>query len=220
MITQWDDDYQRTKAIVKNGKKLSSPFAELANWISAKFQVNVLNIEYELVEPDDTPRLMVILETQDEQAKFQNGVHGNYLVIHQKAIAEQFGKLLREQGRHEFNLDRLFVAFSNFAEVARMEANSNIPDNEIKQLKKALSNDELWEISRSFHTVTFFFYTDEQVRKAERKGLRKTYAAKYYEILKRYDEFGYFTAENLLLFFDSKENFDNNYQSNWFYYYR
>ena len=41
----------------------------------------------------------------------------------------------------------------------------------------------------------------------------------YLDLLNRYDEFGFFTKENFHIKLDSKENFDNNFNSNWYYYY-
>lgn len=41
----------------------------------------------------------------------------------------------------------------------------------------------------------------------------------YLDLLNRYDEFGFFTKENFHVEIDSKENFDNNFNSNWYYYY-
>ena len=38
--------------------------------------------------------------------------------------------------------------------------------------------------------------------------------------LKEYDEFNVVKSEEFILRFDSKENFDNNYESNWYYYYK
>jgi hypothetical protein len=51
-------------------------------------------------------------------------------------------------------------------------------------------------------------------------GMKKFLAEKYFEILKPYDEFNYFKKETFSVNLDSKENFDNNYESNWYYYYK
>ena len=42
----------------------------------------------------------------------------------------------------------------------------------------------------------------------------------YFEILKAYDEFGYLVEKDFAVNFDSKQNFDDNYESNWYYYYK
>ena len=42
----------------------------------------------------------------------------------------------------------------------------------------------------------------------------------YFELLKEYDEFEYFKQDSFLIYLDSKENFDNNYEGDWHYYYK
>ena len=68
--------------------------------------------------------------------------------------------------------------------------------------------------------MTFFFYTDEQVKQIKSTDYAKHLAAKYFEHLKKYDQFDYFQLDTFEVKTDSKENFDNNYESSWFYYYK
>jgi hypothetical protein len=152
--------------------------------------------------------------------KFQDGASGDFNKIDQKRVQERFETILTEQGDHRFNVGGLFVVFAAFERVARMEANESVTKEELHWLKLKLNNKDLWEISRLFDTVTFFFYTDAQVRKYEAAGLRDLYAQEYARLLQAYDEFGYFQKRGVSVYFDSKENFDTNYQSNWYYYYK
>jgi hypothetical protein len=64
------------------------------------------------------------------------------------------------------------------------------------------------------------FYTDAQANAYAAEGKREEYARKYFEMLKPYDEFGYLSEDTFVVHFDSKQNFDENYQSNWYYYYK
>jgi hypothetical protein len=57
------------------------------------------------------------------------------------------------------------------------------------------------------------------VKNYENNNTLREWENKYFEILKEYDEFNYFNIEHFSIYLDSKENFDNNYESNWFYYY-
>ena len=91
---------------------------------------------------------------------------------------------------------------------------------ERRDLKAKLANKDFWEISRCFDSVTFFFYTDAQVKQYETAGLREACAREYSHLVQPYDEFGYFERRGVAVYFDSKENFDTNYQSNWHYYYK
>jgi hypothetical protein len=103
---------------------------------------------------------------------------------------------------------------------AKQEADSHISETDIEALKKRIANPDLWGISRCFGYVTFFFFTDEQVKNYEAQGKKDEYATMYFEILKPHDEFGYLKRRHLKIGFDSKQNFDENYESNWYYYYK
>ena len=100
-----------------------------------------------------------------------------------------------------------------------MEAGSRISETDIEALKKRIANPDLWKSRRELSRVTFFFFTDEQVTRYEAQGKRDEYATMYFEILKPHDEFGYLKRRRFKISFDSKQNFDENYESNWFCYY-
>jgi hypothetical protein len=120
----------------------------------------------------------------------------------------------------KYDTKDIWVVFTSFEPIAKDEANSSIPESEIRELKRAISDENLWEISRSFSATTFFLYTDKQVKDYENSDTRKLWTQKYFDILEKYNEFGYFKRDSFSVDFDSKENFDTNYESNWFYYYR
>jgi hypothetical protein len=220
MIIPIDEDYQQTKRLRKSGAPLESPFKELAGWIAAEYRVRVLNVVYDTVDPNDRPRLSVILEMQEDAMKFQHGEFGNFNKTDQKRVQEHFKTILNEQRNQGFNVEGLFVIFAAFERVARIEANERVTENELKQLKVKLNNKDLWEISRLFDSVTFFFHTEAQVKHYEAAGLREAYAREYARLVQPHDEFGYLRRRGVLAYFDSKENFDTNYQSNWYYYYK
>lgn len=219
MITPSDDDYQETKRLKRSGASLKSPFKEIADWVAAEYRVRVLNVVHDAVTYD-RPRLIVILETQEDALKFQNGPFGDFNRVDQKRVQQHFETILAELGDHRFNVEGLFVIFVAFEPIARMEANESVTKEEIHRLKLKLNNKDLWEISSLFERVTFFFHTDAQVKEYEAAGLRDLYAQEYSRLLQAYDEFGYFRKRAVSACFDSKENFDTNYQSNWYYYYK
>jgi hypothetical protein len=68
--------------------------------------------------------------------------------------------------------------------------------------------------------MAFEKYTTEQLKKYQDSELHKKWNEQYFDILKKYDEFGYFKRDFYSVFLDSKENFDKNYESNWYYYYK
>jgi len=215
-----DEDYRQTKRLKKSGASLPSPFQELADWISATYDVRVLNVIYDTIIPDAQPRLSVVVDTEEDALKFQSGPFPNYNEIDQQRVREHFESLFAGQRSHRFNVEKLLVIFVPFERVARIEANESVTTDEIDRLKSRLANKELWEISRCFDRTTFFFYTNAQVQRAEAARLREVYAQEYARLVQPHDEFGYLQRRGVLFHFDSKENFDTNYQGNWLSYYR
>jgi hypothetical protein len=229
-----DRDYKETK-LVKQGKKiLESPFIELAQWINKEFNVIVLNVYYDLIKLENRPRLNIVFEFQNDEFKFRNGQAGSYNEDKQKVIASKFKELIKNhtsKGKkwyqklfnnsdNGFDTHKMWVTFSSFEYIARQEAGDKVSASEIKKLKNSLNDKNIWEISNSFGYLTVFYYTDNQVSKIKYSDITDRVRDEYFEILKPYNEFNYFTKDNLYISFDSKENFDNNYDSNWYYYYK
>src|SRR5262245_37459463 len=130
MIVPSDPDYQETKRIKLENLPLSWPFNELASHIQAAYDVQVLNIRYDTVMPDDRPRLSVVLEFEHDARKFKTE-KTNYFGFDerkQNQVREQFEKIVSISRQSQFTLDRLFVIFQSFEQVARIEANEAITD--------------------------------------------------------------------------------------------
>jgi hypothetical protein len=235
MIVSKDPDYLDTKLVKQGVKQLDPIFQELADWIHQKFDTPVLNIYYDRIEQDkNRPRLSIIFEYYPNVEKFRDHI-GNYDTEKQNLIAEQFRQILKSksisnrnffdrlfkksQASH-FDTDRLFVIFTAFEPIAREEVNNKIQQTEIDRLKQELSSKNVWEIYREFATTTYFFYTDKQIEDYKTDGTTQMMTKQYFEILKKYDEFDYIKPDTYFLTFDSKENFDKNFESKWFYYSR
>ena len=63
-------------------------------------------------------------------------------------------------------------------------------------------------------------YTEKELEVKRQSKEITALREEYLEQLKEYDEFNVVKSEEFILRFDSKENFDNNYESNWYYYYK
>ena len=218
MIAPTDDGYRDTKRVKTHGTPLPPPFKELAEWIAARYDVHVLNIILDTIEPDHRPRLNVILEWAGEERKFMEDSFPNFDAPKQREIRDKFASLASDPAITKINMARLLVVFSSFEQVARTEANWRVTDHEIEHLKKTINNRDLWEVRRGFETVTFFFYTDAQVKVNETCGTRERFAQAYAQLTATYDEFGYLAKRGITVCLDSKENFDSAYKGNWFYY--
>lgn len=233
MILPSDKEYKATKQIMLGKATMPPDFTELADFIDTTFGVKTINIIYDTIDKGGYPRLNICFEFEQEKQSFNNG-YFNLDSRKQKIISDKFKKTVRDQqmltrkglfsfftkSRSErYKTNNVWVYYSAFEPLARAEANWNVPQHKVVQLKKDLNNGDLWEISNSFSTTTFFLYTDEQVRRYEGSEVRKLWANKYFDILDPYNEFGYFKRDEFNILLDSKENFDTNYQSNWYYYY-
>ena len=63
----------------------------------------------------------------------------------------------------------------------------------------------VWHIEAIFSSSVVFYYSDDEISENEKTGISQKIAGDYYSILKKYDELNYFTPENLIIKFDSRE---------------
>lgn len=230
-----DKDYKETKQIML-GKKLIKPeFEPLAEWIDKTYGVKTINIFYDTIDKGTRPRLEICFEHPQEKAKFMGSNGFNFDTEKQKCIGEKFKDSLKEQGliqetgflglfkksaNSKYKTENIWVIYSDFESIARIEANEGVPEEKVKALKNELNNQDIWEISRAFSGTTIFLYTDKQVKNYENSEEHKKWTDKYFDLLSQYDQFQYFKRGFFSVHLDSKENFDNNYESNWYYYYK
>jgi len=233
LVASSDRAYKRTKLIKQGKKRIDKKFALLAEWISKMYGVKVLDIQEEFMTHNNKVRIAVHLETYQERIAFKkdNDWWSNFDPLKQHNIAEKYleignvhkvpthGVLGKLKKRNPTTTD-IFVSFSAFEPIAREEANGLIPKHSIETLYKTLECPEIWTISRCFATVTLFVYQDEHKDKIKSSPEFKHIEDTYFKLLKEYDEFDYWKRENFGIGIDSKQNFDDNYESNWYYYYK
>jgi len=236
MIMPSDKEYKATKKIMLGEAKMNPHFRELADFIDLTFGVKTINIVYDTIDKKKRPRIGVYFEFEHEKQSFNenNGIV-NFDSKKQKLIADKFKQTLTDQGiikkksfldffsgskASKYKTENVWVYYSAFEPIARIEANENVSEDQVVKLKSELNCKDLWEISRAFSGATFFLYSDRQVKEYENSPTRKLWADKYFDLLEQFNEFSYFKRDNFNIYLDSKENFDNNYESNWFYYYK
>jgi hypothetical protein len=225
MFISLDDSYKQTKRIKIDGTPIGPPFAELAEWIAARFEVHVLNVILEKVAPGIQrswlSRLTVMTEWPEEERKIGTELAGPlrgyawYDESKQREIRERFALVVDEATRRTTEKTRFFTIFTAFEPLAKREANWRITDGEIANLQLALKDDDLWTIRRSVDSVTFFLYTDAQVKAHQASGAGERFARAYARVAAPYDEFGYLAKQPISVTLDSKEMFDNVFHSNW-----
>jgi hypothetical protein len=215
MISPSDKEYTLTKAIKLGLDKLNSPFIDLANWIFNEFGVKPLNIMYDTLEHNTRPRLQIIFERYDDKKAFQKCKSPDTF---KQLLANKFRSLIINDMR--YSPDNLLIICDYFEKTARYEANLKISVDRLERLRQDLNNNEIWTIQRNFSTGIFFFFTDEQLKQNSKQNYRSQLVSKYFSLIKEHDIFDYIKEEDFSVILDSKENFDKNYQSNWFYYYK
>ena len=233
MVASSDIEYKRTKLIKQGKKQIDKRFELLAKWISETFNVKVLDIQEEFMKHNSKVKIAIHLESHEEVMKFREGDDWwtNFDSVKQNKIAEKYieiGNLLKvptdgvlgKVMKRDPKANDVFVSFSAFEPIAREEVNELMPEKRIEKLYEELELPEIWKISRCFGSATLFVYNDEQKDRIKNSAEFKLIEDKYFKLLKEYDEFNYWKRENFRFGIDSKQNFDDNYESNWYYYYK
>jgi hypothetical protein len=227
MITQDDNDYKETKAIL-NGEKIASiNIAKLKVWIEEQFETKVLHIVQDYLENPKNPRLNVVLEKNEDIDAFYDESM-NYDSLKQSMISNKYSELNGKNIEARSLLTKLFgkqrdeyfVCFSAYNPIAKSEIISNIPEEIKSSFRKRNKTEKVWQIHDSFLGAIVFLYKDEDIEKYRNSDKIEKLKDEFYNMVKPYDKNGLFKRDNLNFGIDSKENFDNNYKSNWYYYYK
>ena len=112
------------------------------------------------------------------------------------------------------------VNLSFFSEEIRTDYNGKAYLLLKERLKEKYRHHSVWDICSLFSSLTVFYQTDADVRLNQDKGVSKQIKDEYYETLHRLDEFRVFTYESFNVTFDSKENLDQHYEGNLYYYFK
>ncbi|MDG2331717.1 MAG: hypothetical protein P8M05_09005 [Flavobacteriales bacterium] len=220
MIVPTDKDYTDTKQILKKEKELNPIFLKLIDWISIEFNQRVLNLYYDTIDNGKRPRLNVIFENYPKSVNTIRDRIGNYAKEKQQKIKRKFEELISNEPATDFKTENLHVIFSAFNPIARAEANGYITEEFLNGLKAKYKRLKIWELSRFGGSITVFFYTEKELEEKRQSPEIIALREEYLEQLKKYDEFNVVKSEEFIFRFDSKENFDNKYESNWYYYYK
>lgn len=233
MLLISDKSYLDAKQLKRGKKLLKEPFAALAKWISCKYDVSVLNIVPEKILPGDRPRLSIAVEYERDHARLCTkdrftcnarkaaAVSKKYIELIENApgcrsVTVQKTRALVE--KQELQRDGVRIWVDAFEPLAKQEANSNVKEEDIEALKTQLGLCDLWTVFHGLNIPLFFFFTQAQVAQRTADGTIEAVKAAYFEVLKRTDEFDYFTFDTFRIALDSKENFDTRYSGNWYYY--
>lgn len=207
-----DNDFQQTKRVLLGQESMNKEYAQLADFIQERFSVQVINVI--CAKGEDSINLTLWFKYENEVNYFYKG---RFVVDSRKrnTILNKFKQIANIENK----ADSIYLSYQALETLAKEEANNSITQLEILELKEKLHCNDLWDISRCLANVVFFLYEDKQVRQYKERGFIDIWSEMYLGLLNRYDEFGFFTKENFHVKLDSKENFDTNFNSNWYYYY-
>ena len=235
MILPSDKEYTQTKRIILGTERMKPEFVPLAEWIDKTYDVKTINIIYDLLD-NKTPRIQICFEYEKEKNKFLTHDISYFDKSKQKAIGEKFTEIIKQQGLSKNNgsfsnifglnkngiylTDNVFVIYGAFEPIAKLEATYKITQKQTEEFIKSFAYKDIWTISIGFTIPTFFMFTDEKIKEYDKPEIKTKWEDKYFDFVKTFDEFNYFKRTDIQVYLDSKENFDKNYQSNWYYYYK
>lgn len=215
-MTPIDESYKLTK-LIKQGKEIpNTDFAILATWIDKTYHVKTLNIIYDKIDLEKRPRLQIILENSETFFK-NNFAYEDEVKVR---VLNQFKELLLINDlSRKYKTDKIFACFIDFEEAAKTEVRWNIPLHTIEEFQATLNIKEVWKVyPETFYSITVFLYKNEHVENFLKNGIKEYLNKRCFELLKNYDEFDYYQKDQFSILLESKDNFDQIYNSNWFNY--
>jgi len=230
-----DRAYKKAKRIRQGRARLDPRYDGFVTRFRERYGVAPLAVQPDAVrhpgEDEKVPRLGVVLERTDQYQSFLRPP-SSFDPRKQQVVARMFvDEFPAADLRALFGLsgetadthpwaERVFVAFWDFERVAKVELHDAVTAAELEPFTAMLGLDKFWCTQRAFGPPIIFVYTDEQASALRTSSLPDRWADAYFEIAKRHDEFGYLSRAEIVIEVDSKENFDNNFSSNWFYYFK
>lgn len=219
MITNFDPEYKDTLEVKKGERVLPAISRLLIEWINKEYEVQAINVYYDKIIPDDRPRIQIIFERSEDIVKFRENGFGNYLTEKQKAISKKYIDLVNELGlKDSYPINNVFVCYSEFSIIYRSDIYTAVPKNQLNQLFEKYKNEVIWHIHIYGSGLIVFFYTNKQKESSDYDGLIENIKNEYFSVLKPFDEFDYLDKSWVKR--ESKEDFDNIYESSWFWWSR
>jgi hypothetical protein len=220
MYTLTDKSQFQAYAIMQGKHKLAAVDLEIMEWISKQFGVRALDFYCETREASkDLPQQLVhvILETVEDVKQIQ-AKHADHAVITERFLKYFKSVHLENPIRDPLKSNVLSFETNPFPQIIVTYRPFKAVKMEILQ---EMLNDEKRAILKTFESVwtismaVVFYYTDAQVK----ENLANGTSAKINEALgQAAEKYGFDPGSPYR--FDSKEIFDRDYQSNWYYYWK
>ena len=211
--------YNIVKKYKNNEIELDPVQKDFVDLLNKKYNAKILCYFYNYViqNHEKRPRLDIVIERTKDYNKFLD--ENLYFKTQiQNEIITEFKKLTVFNEIE--NNKKIFVSFHDFEENAIIEAHRHIKDEDLKKIAESIDKENIWIIKKFFQGITIFLYREKTISLKTQNTILELFKKQYFSKLKQYDEFNYCTSNSLNVKFDTKENFDKNYQGSWFYYFR
>jgi len=234
MYTLTDKSQFQARAIKLGKHKLATVHLELMDWITKQYGVQALDFYCETrATSKGSPQQLVhvILDTVEDVKKMQANRADN------KVIAERFLKYFKSADSNsitdplkstDLSPDSYRDESNPFPEIIVTYRPLKGPDDKIIQ---AMLDDEQRAVLKTFESVwtmsmaVVFYYTNAQVKENLTNGISARIIEALGQVAEKYGfnpgssyRYGYNGGSSYR--FDSKEAFDRDYESNWYYYWK
>jgi hypothetical protein len=211
--------YEQCRKLKLGEAELPPVLGELKRWIDAEYSINVVNIVCDR-QRDQRPSLDVIVETRADYSKMLKERSG-YNEAYQKAIAQRFSEIVKEFGSEgEYDTADVWVFYEDFDGPAMAKACAQLLAKDVKGLMQEFSTANLWTITGFASWVAVFYTKDSDVEENAKNGTSEQIKRECFRLVKQYDEFDYIHFDTFNITFDSKQNLDEHYQGNLYYYFK
>ncbi len=224
MVLVDDVTYKETIEILRDKKRLSPFYCDLKKWLGQRFGITAYNFVFQRI-PNNNPKgrfkLYILLSSTRDYNSMCDKRHCGYDKNKQDEISQEFEKLadMHNFGNPETIKD-VWVCYNDFSIEMKTGVNRLTYKKINKYIWKKYRNYSLWGVYPLFTDVVVFFMRDEDILRNSKNGVCANIQSDYFKALKESDEFGLYNPVNFTMRFDSKENLDNNYEGNLYYYFK
>lgn len=226
-----DKSYRQARAIKTGKHKLHPVHQQLIDAVSKQFNVKALDFYCYTKETSagyKQQAVCIIVETKAECQIFDTPSNYAQLIrmfmpylLSDDKVVKRIDPLKRDV--FPATLKPFPEVIAGFHALEDIEA--IIARTKAAEAIKTIGNDypvQIWSVTlyNDNQNTIIFYFTDRQKTENESNGFNDIIRKRVLEELKKYDDFGFFGTHSLSLYFDSKESFDRDYQSNWHYYFQ
>lgn len=218
------DLYIQTRNVLLGKEKLHPATAEFLKWINNRYSINAINLEFSKFNKKEADkyshRLDIIVNSKkDYNSMFvSNGLR--YNEDYRKEIADKFIYYAKKYKHPIKNAKKIWVCYTDFSVEIKTDTNRKAMEEAKPIIKDHYKDIMLWDMFTAFESVVVFYMHDSNIQEYSANGISQRIKQDYFDLLKKHDELGYYTPDNSIIDFDSKENLDKNYEGNLFYYFR